>query len=93
MPAANYKAPLMKAMVECGFAKGTRTTFTHVRKRTGRRRLKLWLANDVWKASHKKQVQLVAALKKHYGDKYLCGYFIDSLYGKSFCIVLDKDLA
>lgn len=92
---ANYKAPLMNALGECGFKKGTRLTFTHVRKRTGHRRVKLWFANDVWEAPREKQLKLEAALKKHYGAKYLGGYFIngagDGLYGKSFCIVLDKE--
>lgn len=95
----NYKAPLMAALGECGFrdgagVSGARMTFTHVRKSTGHRRVKLWFANDVWESSRKKQLQLEAALKKHYGSKYLGGYFIKGagggLYGKSFCVVLEQ---
>lgn len=89
----NYKAALMKALGECEFRNSGRRTFTHLRK-DGNRRVKLWFGNDVWRASQAKQMELEAALKKHYGKAYLGGYFINGasngLYGKSFCVVLKQ---
>jgi len=96
MARMNYKAPLMTAMKEAGFNPKTsgqyaRVTFTHLRK-NGQRRLKLWLADDVWEATQEKQKKLDAALKKHYGAAYLGGYFIEGPYWacckRSFCVVL-----
>jgi hypothetical protein len=96
---ANYKAPLIKSLGEANYATsswgGKRITFTHARK-DGTRRVKLWLANDVFRSDRAQQLKLEAALKRNYGDKYLGGYFIagarSGLGGsRSFCVVIKND--
>lgn len=95
----NFKAPLIKALGEAGYRTNvyghSRTTFTHARK-NGTRRVKLWSATDVFESPRAKQVQLEAALKRNYGDKYLGGYFIVGPRGglggsRSFCVVITND--
>lgn len=92
----NYKAPLIKSLGEVGLAEKhygySRYTFTYARK-NGTRKVKLWLANDVFDAPRAQQVRLEAALKRNYGDKYINGYFIKGARGglggsRSFVVVI-----
>lgn len=93
---ANYKAALLKSLEEAGLAGKSgygrsRTTFTYLRK-NGIRRVKLWVAADVWEASQETQRKLEERLKVNYGPAYLGGYFIrmQRYSCMSFCILLDQ---
>ena len=96
----NFKAPLIKSLGEAGYATtqwgGARMTFTQLRK-NGQRRLKLWMAHDVFNSSREQQLKLERALKANYGAAYLGGYFIEGARGgrgdsRSFCVVLNNSL-
>ena len=96
MTRPNYKAPLIKSLGEAGLSTlscGTwaRTTFTYLRK-NGTRKVKLWLASDVFDAPRKVQEKLERRLKINYGDAYLTAYFIEThpLRGMSFVVILDN---
>jgi hypothetical protein len=96
----NYKAPLIKSLGEAGFRETdygyARMTFTQARKSTGDRKVKLWLANDVFEAPRQQQVRLEQRLKTNYGAKYLGGYFVkgarSGLGGtRSFVVIIQGD--
>ena len=96
----NYTAPLIKSLGEAGYdtkscGQWARATFTNARK-NGTRRVKLWMARDVFTSTREQQLKLEAALKRNYGEAYLGGYFIPGCgYGlggsRSFCVVLNSD--
>lgn len=96
---SNYKAPLIKSLGEAGLSTTewgfARMTFTQARK-NGTRRIKLWLANDVWDASPKVQRKLERRLRANYGPKYMGGYFVLGARGglggsRSFCVVIEEE--
>jgi hypothetical protein len=57
------------------------------------RMVKLYNGLGVLEAPQEAQYKLDAALRKEFGDRYLCGYFLDSMhYQTSFCIRLTKEM-
>lgn len=93
----NYKAPLIKSLGEAGLRTtgtygGARMTFTQ-RRKNGQRRIKLWLAKDVFDAPRDQQLLLEQALKRNY-PTYLGGYFVQGAqacgpHARSFCVVIN----
>lgn len=94
----NFKAPLVKSLGQAGLRTTdygyTRMTFTYARK-NGTRKIKLWLANDVFDAPRAQQVRLEQHLRENYGDKYIGGYFVRGARGglggsRSFVVIINS---
>jgi hypothetical protein len=90
-----------KALADAGFDNfntfgSLRWMFNDVTKSRATRRIKLWMAGDVFTAPQKMQRKLERNLKAEFGTRYLGGHFVKSSYWpgmsgnncKSLCIRL-----
>ena len=84
------RGKLRTALWECGwFGHATDIIFSDNRKNW--RRVKLWMANNIFEATQAEQLALSEAIQAQYGDRVIkVGFMKHYRFGKSLCIWLRK---